>query len=113
MPRNIGVNLMANGQPLRAVVAVPGLSNAGNMEVVTAENGTDFVQLPGFDCFQVSIAAPKTVDIEVNQFGAGAAFPIYAGTTFTFRGIPNSNWLRLRRMDRATTPVSVIARWEG
>lgn len=113
MTRNHNLDFMLNGERVPPVMAISVLTNGGNIAVQTAANGADFVQLPGFECFQVTIAAPKGVDIEVNQFGAGDAFPVFGGTTFTFRGIPNSNWLRLRRVDLSATQISVSARWEG
>jgi hypothetical protein len=51
--------------------------------------------------------------LEVQQGGAGAAFPILDGQYFPFFGITNANQISVRRADTSTTQVTVKARWEA
>ncbi|MFG1462127.1 hypothetical protein V5F77_04435 [Xanthobacter sp. DSM 24535] len=108
--RNVGIDLMNNGQRMDAVVAVPVMTEGGNISANAT--GAAFVIYGAQACSQITIAAPKSVDVEVQQDGAGLAFPVYAGTYMTFFGLTNASQLGVRRVDQTAVAVAVIARWE-
>ncbi len=110
MARNISIDMQANGQPLRAVAAVPLMSSGGHIKVVAS--GASFEAFPMQPCLQLTIAAPGDVDIEVQQGGGGVAFPISGGQNFTFFGLADASDLAVRRVDLGSA-VDVVARWEG
>ena len=109
-PRNVDLSLANGGRQMQAVIAVPVMTDGGNVSATA--NGAVFVAFPAAPCAQLTVVAPKAVDVEVRQGGAGAALPIYAGTSFTFFGITDASQLGVRRVDQAATDAVVVARWE-
>lgn len=92
----------------------PQMAQGGNLNVQTSATGASFVVIAAQACRQVTIANNNTsVAIEVQQDGVGVAFPVFAGTYFTFYGITDSSQLGVRRVDQSGTQVTVNARWEA
>jgi hypothetical protein len=91
----------------------PVMTSGGATAVLTPNQVNVFAAFPDQACRQLTVANTTGVQIEVQQGGAGAAFPVFPGTYFTFYGITNANQLAVRRSDLSTNQVAVIVRYEG
>lgn len=85
---------------------------AGNLALSMAGSAVP-VALAAQACSRVTIANNSGTTIEVQQDAAGAYFPIFTGTSFTFKGLTNASQLAARRVDLAATVTAASARWEA
>jgi len=107
----------ANGAPISSstpLTVVPKLSLGGNLSLTTnTANGSTYTSFANQACAQLTVSNDSTVNLDVQQDGAGAAFKVQAGTYYTFFGITNANQIGVRRSDVANTSTTVTARWES
>lgn len=110
---NTLVEEMVNGSRATAVIAIPIAVTGGFMTATTAVAGATYTAFTETPCKRLTIANNSGQTVEVQQDGAGAAFPIFTGTSFTIAGIANADQIAVRRVDVSDTPVTVAARWEA
>lgn len=91
----------------------PQMAQGGNKNLQTSATGGNFATLPAQSCRHVTIANRSGTDIEVQQDGAGDAYPVMTGTYFTFYGLSDLSQLAVRRIDQSNAQVTVNARWEA
>lgn len=91
----------------------PQMAQGGNLNVQTSATGANFVTIAPQACRQVTIGNNTGTAIEVQQDGAGVAFPVFSGAYFTFYGITSTSQIGVRRVDVSGTQVTVNARWEA
>ena len=94
-------------------VVTPAMSGSGNLNAVTSTTANSFTAFASQACKQLTITNNTGQKIEVQQGGTGTTIVVFDQSYYTFYGITNTNQLGVRRVDLATTAVTVQARWES
>jgi hypothetical protein len=109
-----GSTALTDAQLRAADVGVkPGMTSAGHLSATTAATGANWTAFASQACKQLTVSNRTGTDLEFRQGGAGVAFPVFAGSYYTFFGLTNANQLDVRRVDTSNTQVTVTARWEA
>lgn len=93
-------------------VTTPAMTSGGHLNANVA-GGAVPQALAAQPCSQVTIANNTSVVVEVQVGGAGAYFPVFASSYYTFFGISDASQLSIRRVDLSASAITINARWEA
>jgi hypothetical protein len=93
----------------RVVASAPTSTSGMITSATTAAGGTTFVTFASQACTQLYIANNTGTSVEFQLGGSGTTMPIFNGAYYLVTGITNASSVGIRRIDQATTQVTVQA----